>query len=693
MRIHNADGGEVESCGNAARCVAWLLFAEKKHARGHHRHQGRPARVQRRGRRSRDRRHGRAPVRLARNPMAQAVDTLSFALDVPGFDEAALANVAALSMGNPHVRAVRAPKRSRRRLRCWVPPSKRIPGFPRAPMWSFAQVKNPRERSCLRVWERGVGETLACGTGACAAAVAAAARGLAERKVAVTLKGGTLSIEQRDDGHVLMTGPTALAFSGEVDVGKLLLPRSRGRCLANARRRGEQVTEYAVPPPRPATQCVAGHSPASGGRNSVSVVTFGCRLNAYESEAIRARAAEAGLDGRRHRQHLRGHRRGGAPVAPDDPQIAPRASGRTADRHRLRGANRARHLCRDGRGRSGDRQRREARRASYAPDFLAGAERVRVADIMEARETAAHSSDSFDGRARAVLMVQNGCDHRCTFCIIPYGRGNSRSVGVGAVIEEARASGRGRLPRDRAVGRGSHRLWRGSAGAADAGRAGARDSRARAGAFAAAALLDRFHRGGRRPDARHRRGRAADAAFPSVGAVGRRHDPEADEAASSRARHHRVLRNGAAPAARRRLRRRPDRGVSHRNRDDVRKHAARWSTKRGFRICTCFRSVRAPARPPRACRSFRAPSSRNARRACGQGAMPRWPRISRVLWAREQDILVEKSDVEGRTPCFARVEIRRARGSARRHRARAHPLARRHERALEAATRASGDAA
>jgi len=65
-------------------------------------------------------------------------------------------------------------------------------------------------------------------------------------------------------------------------------------------------------------------------------------------------------------------------------------------------------------------------------------ERVRVNDIMSVRETASQMVDSFDGRARAFLQVQNGCDHRCTFCIIPYGRGNSRSVGVGEVIAEAR---------------------------------------------------------------------------------------------------------------------------------------------------------------------------------------------------------------------------------------------------------------
>ena len=76
---------------------------------------------------------------------------------------------------------------------------------------------------------------------------------------------------------------------------------------------------------------------------------------------------------------------------------------------------------------------------SYAGFALERAmERVRVNDIMSVRETAAQMVDSFDGHTRAFLQVQNGCDHRCTFCIIPFGRGNSRSVGMGEVVAEAR---------------------------------------------------------------------------------------------------------------------------------------------------------------------------------------------------------------------------------------------------------------
>jgi threonylcarbamoyladenosine tRNA methylthiotransferase MtaB len=84
----------------------------------------------------------------------------------------------------------------------------------------------------------------------------------------------------------------------------------------------------------------------------------------------------------------------------------------------------------------GNAEKLDAR--SYATDFLKAAERVRVNDIMAVKESAAQFLDSFEGKTRAVLQVQNGCDHRCTFCIIPYGRGPSRSVGIGAVVEEAR---------------------------------------------------------------------------------------------------------------------------------------------------------------------------------------------------------------------------------------------------------------
>ncbi len=167
------------------------------------------------------------------------------------------------------------------------------------------------------------------------------------------------------------------------------------------------------------------------------IVTFGCRLNAYESEAIRARAEDAGLENaiifntcavtgeavRQSRQAIRKARRGnpGAKIivtgCAAQTEAATYAAMPEVD------------LV------LGNKEKLETE--SYA-DFLGAAERVRVNDIMSVKETAAQFVDSFEGRARAFLQVQNGCDHRCTFCIIPYGRGNSRSVPMGSVIEEAR---------------------------------------------------------------------------------------------------------------------------------------------------------------------------------------------------------------------------------------------------------------
>jgi threonylcarbamoyladenosine tRNA methylthiotransferase MtaB len=167
------------------------------------------------------------------------------------------------------------------------------------------------------------------------------------------------------------------------------------------------------------------------------IITFGCRLNAYESEAIRARADEAGLKDaiifntcavtgeavRQSRQAIRKARRANpeakiivtgcaAQTEPDTYSAMPEVDSVIGNKEKLE-------------------------TASYS-DFIGAAERVRVNDIMSVKETAAQFVDSFEGRARAFLQVQNGCDHRCTFCIIPYGRGNSRSVPMGSVISEAR---------------------------------------------------------------------------------------------------------------------------------------------------------------------------------------------------------------------------------------------------------------
>jgi len=168
---------------------------------------------------------------------------------------------------------------------------------------------------------------------------------------------------------------------------------------------------------------------------SADVVTFGCRLNAYESEAIRARAAEAGLCDavivntcavtaeavRQSRQEIRKLRR----QRPGARIIVTGCAAQTEPQ--TYAAMDEVDLV------LGNAEKLKAESYAFGVN-----ERVRVNDIMSLRETASQFVESFDGRARAFLQVQNGCDHRCTFCIIPYGRGNSRSVGAGAVVGEAR---------------------------------------------------------------------------------------------------------------------------------------------------------------------------------------------------------------------------------------------------------------
>jgi threonylcarbamoyladenosine tRNA methylthiotransferase MtaB len=167
------------------------------------------------------------------------------------------------------------------------------------------------------------------------------------------------------------------------------------------------------------------------------IVTFGCRLNAYESEAIRARASEAGLTDaivfntcavtgeavRQSRQAIRKARRANPSakiiVTGCAAQTEPETYAAMDEVDLVLGNT------------------EKLATASYADFGVGTTERVRVNDIMSVRETASQFVDSFEGRTRAFLQIQNGCDHRCTFCIIPYGRGNSRSVPMGAVVEEA----------------------------------------------------------------------------------------------------------------------------------------------------------------------------------------------------------------------------------------------------------------
>jgi threonylcarbamoyladenosine tRNA methylthiotransferase MtaB len=169
--------------------------------------------------------------------------------------------------------------------------------------------------------------------------------------------------------------------------------------------------------------------------------THGCRLNAYETEAMKDLATAAGLGDavivntcavtaeavRKARQDIRRLRR-------ENPSARIIVTGCAAQTEPATFAAMAEvdHVI----GNSG--KMKPETWAGLARDFTGETERVQVDDILSVRETAGHLIDGFGTRARAYVQVQNGCDHRCTFCIIPYGRGNSRSVPAGVVVEQIR---------------------------------------------------------------------------------------------------------------------------------------------------------------------------------------------------------------------------------------------------------------
>ena len=207
LRFWNQDGGEVAACGNGTRCAARLLLDETD--------QTSVILETDAGRLTAEEAGGgqvrvdMGPARLDWRdiPLARAADTLHVAVGT-----GPLGDAVAVNMGNPHavffVDDVDAVP-----LEVLGPVLETDPLFPEHANISVAQ-RLADDRLRLRVWERGAGLTQACGTGACAAAVAGARRGLTGRSVMVVLDGGELGILWREDGHVEMTGPTAASFSG-----------------------------------------------------------------------------------------------------------------------------------------------------------------------------------------------------------------------------------------------------------------------------------------------------------------------------------------------------------------------------------------------------------------------------------------------------------------------------------------------
>lgn len=179
----------------------------------------------------------------------------------------------------------------------------------------------------------------------------------------------------------------------------------------------------------------------SARQGAVEVITFGCRLNTYESEVMKAEAAKAGLDNailvntcavtseavRQARQAIRRARR-------ENPEARIIVTGCAAQTEAQNFA-----AMPEVDAVLGNEEKLKAEHYRRLPDFgVSAEEKIAVNDIMSVTETAPQMVAHIDGHVRGFLQVQNGCDHRCTFCIIPYGRGNSRSVPMGAVVEQAR---------------------------------------------------------------------------------------------------------------------------------------------------------------------------------------------------------------------------------------------------------------
>lgn len=210
MRIRNADGGEVGACGNGTRCVADLVMRET----------GKPQVVietaagllEARAAGERGVSVDLGPARLEWRdiPLARACDTLHVPLSL-----GPLVDPVCTSMGNPHATFFVADAEGVD-LAALGPRLERDAIFPERANIGVVQVLS-RSRLRFRVWERGAGITVACGTGAAAALVGAVRRGLAERRAEVVVDGGPLEIEWRGDGHVTLTGPVAVSFAGTID--------------------------------------------------------------------------------------------------------------------------------------------------------------------------------------------------------------------------------------------------------------------------------------------------------------------------------------------------------------------------------------------------------------------------------------------------------------------------------------------
>lgn len=216
VRIYNTDGSEAGACGNGTRCVAWLLMQSAgKDAVAFDTVAGRLSGVAA-GDKLVTVDMGPPGLDWTQIPLSEEMNTERVELQVGPIDAPLVHTPVCVSMGNPHVVFfVDAPVTDdfARGTGSLV---EHHPLFPEGVNVGFAHVVS-RDHIRLKVWERGAGLTQACGTGACAAQVAAVRRGLTDRKARVEFDSGSLTIEWRErDGHVIMTGPITMEYAGKL---------------------------------------------------------------------------------------------------------------------------------------------------------------------------------------------------------------------------------------------------------------------------------------------------------------------------------------------------------------------------------------------------------------------------------------------------------------------------------------------
>lgn len=198
MRIFNADGSEAKMCGNGSRCVALLV---------HHLGLAHAQTI------SLETNAGIKHLTLQPDGLVSVDMGIGICSEPVMLPE----RVMPVDMGNPHGVVFLDHAPTDHEVLHDGPRLEKHSHWPDRANIEFAQVID-RNHIVMRVWERGSGETMACGTGACAVAVAAVAQGLADSPVAITLPGGNLNITVQPDGRVIMTGPAAIAFSGTVEI-------------------------------------------------------------------------------------------------------------------------------------------------------------------------------------------------------------------------------------------------------------------------------------------------------------------------------------------------------------------------------------------------------------------------------------------------------------------------------------------